>query len=335
MKVLEFIGFVLLLSVITGSVFLYKGSIPAGVVDARYSSRTSQFLITDEGARVHYRVEGNRRGRPVILIHGSGASLHTFEPWVEILGDEFKIITLDLPAHGLTGAVPSNDYSTEAYMKVVDDVANHLGLDRFVLGGNSMGGGVSWRYALAYPEKVSALILIDSVGLPSWREELAASGSIEEDSTPIAFQLLRQSWFRAIATKLDPYYIVKQGVEVAYNHSAVVTDELIMRYCDLSLREGTREATMTRFANYKVVKTQPSELASLEQPTLIIWGKDDALISFEYAAKFMEVLPNATLVSYEGVGHMPMEEIPWESAKAVRGFLTSLTKEKAEEGNSR
>ena len=327
LKVLEFIGFILLVLVIAAGVLLYKGSIPTGVVDARYSSRASQFLITDEGTRIHYRIEGNRRGRPLVLLHGSGTSLHTFEPWVEILGDDYQLITLDLPGHGLTGAVSGNDYSGDAFLKVIDDVANHLELKNFVLGGNSMGGGLSWQYALAYPEKVDALILIDSVGLPVWNQEIANSDSGEEKETAIVFKLLSKPWFRAIATKLDPYYIVKQGVEVAYNHSPVVTDDLIQRYCDMALRQGTREATMARFASYKQLKTTPSDLATLTRPTLVMWGEDDALIDFRYADKFMEVLPNATMVAYKGVGHIPMEEIPEKSAADVIKFLESLPKE--------
>ena len=310
--------------VVAAGVLLYKGSIPTGVVDARYSNRASQFLVTEEGARIHYRVEGNRLGRPVMLLHGSGASLHTFEPWVELLGDDFKLITLDLPGHGLTGAVPSNDYSTDAFLKAVDDVANHIGLQTFVLGGNSMGGGVSWQYALAHPEKVNALILIDSVGPPGWGKEVRSAEPAERKETVIIFELLSKPWFRSIATNLDPYYPVKQAVEVAYNYSPIVTDELIQRYCDMALRQGTREATMARFANYNELKIIPSDLESLNQPTLVLWGEDDALIDFEYADKFMQVLPNATLVSYKDVGHIPMEEIPEESATDIRKFLETL-----------
>ena len=140
-----------LLTLIALGAWLYQGDLPAEAVDAKYTSPASQFLTLDDGARIHFRDEGNRTGLPIVLIHGSMASLHTWTPWVERLGKTYRIITLDLPAHGLTGAVPSGDYSGAAQLRVVQAVTTHLNLDAFVLGGNSMGGGVSWRYALKHP----------------------------------------------------------------------------------------------------------------------------------------------------------------------------------------
>ena len=308
---------------------LYEDSIPVDVVDARYTSHSSQFLITDSGARIHYRVEGNHRGQTLVLLHGSGASLHTWEPWVSILEDEFKIVTLDLPGHGLTGAVPNSDYSTEASIDVINEVTSHLGLQQFVLGGNSMGGHVTWRYTLAYPQRVESMLLVDSVGLPEWW--LETSSDANQAETPIIFRLLAKPWFRAVATKLDPYYLIKQAVEVAYNHSQVVNDELIMRYYDLALREGTREATMNRYANYGIIRPGMFDLSQLGQPTLILWGEEDSFIDVDIAHKFMDILPDAKLVAFEGVGHIPMEEIPEASASVVREYLQSIsTRSKAQ-----
>jgi pimeloyl-ACP methyl ester carboxylesterase len=105
-----------------------------------------------------------------MLLHGSNASLHTWEPWVALLGDEYRIVSVDLPGHRLTGRVPDDDDSMAAFVATVAAVADHLGIDRFALGGNSMGGGVTWQFALAHPERVSAMILVDAVGLRSWRE---------------------------------------------------------------------------------------------------------------------------------------------------------------------
>ena len=125
-----------LLTLVSLGIWLYQGDLPAEVVDAKYTSPSSQFLTLDDGARIHFRDEGNRTGLPVVLIHGSMASLHTWEPWVGRLGKTYRIVTLDLPAHGLTGAVPSGDYSGAAQLRVVQAVTSHLNLDAFVLGGN-------------------------------------------------------------------------------------------------------------------------------------------------------------------------------------------------------
>ena len=142
---------------------LFRGDLPAAEVDAKYSNDASRFLSMANGARVHYRDEGNADGTAVVLIHGAMASLHTWEPWVAILGQQYRVITLDLPAHGLTGQVPEGAYGAEAFTETIHAVVNELGIERFVLGGNSMGGGATWRYTLAHPDRVQAMILVDSV----------------------------------------------------------------------------------------------------------------------------------------------------------------------------
>jgi len=278
---------------------------------------------------VHYRDEGNKspgNSNPVIiLVHGSNASLHTWEPWVEILGDDYRLITMDLPAHGLTGATPENRYDTAAYIKTVDGVARHLGIEQFVLGGNSMGGGVTWRYTLEYPEKVLAMLLIDSSGLPQFaRERVVLDNSGKEREAPIFFTLMSKPWFRAIARFIDPYYLTEQGVRSAYNNSPVVTDALINRYYELAIREGSRDATLARFSGFRGGQTEPVDTSRLGQPTLVMWGAEDALISVDVAHQFAAALPNSELVIYEAVGHIPMEEIPEQSAADVRAFLQRL-----------
>jgi pimeloyl-ACP methyl ester carboxylesterase len=314
-------------------VFLYKSDIPADVVDAKYTSPESRFLVTSTGARVHYRDQGNKNGVPIVLVHGSNASLHTWEPWVSRLDDDYRLVSMDLPGHGLTGRTPDDDYSSEAFIRVVDEVVAHLEMDRFVLGGNSMGGGVTWRYTLQYPEKVLAMVLVNASGPYDWwreREQLEAQKDQEQDEQqvragPMAFRLLSYAWFRAISRNLDPYSLVEQGVRSAYNDSPVINDALIMRYYELSLREGTRDATMKRFAAIRGDGDAPAvDLSVITQPTLIMWGDEDALISVDVAHRFADVLPDSTLAIYEGIGHVPMEELADRSAEDVREFLSGL-----------
>ncbi len=306
--------------VIAGGVFLYKGDLPASAIDAKYSNADSKFLTLPTGARIHYRDQGNPAGAAVVLVHGSNASLHTWEPWVAQLGDTYRIVTMDLPGHGLTGRVPDDDYSTEAFVATVASVADAVGIERFVLGGNSMGGGVTWRFALRHPDRVRAMLLVDASGLWSWREARRDDGG----GRPWVFTLLGQPWFRAVARYLDPYVLAVQGVRSAYNDSAVVNDALIERYYELSLREGTRAATMKRFAYRGSSDSPEPDLSVLTQPTLILWGDRDALIPVADAQRFADVLPNATVKIYEDVGHVPMEEIPERSAADVRAFIESL-----------
>ncbi len=327
MKWLKRLLALLLLTLLGAGIALYQGDLPKEIVDAKYSSPASQFLVLDSGARIHFRDEGRTEGLPVVLIHGSNASLHTWEPWVEILGQQYRIITLDLPAHGLTGKVPDRDYSSANQVAVVDAVVAHLGVDRFVLGGNSMGGGVTWRYTLQHPEKVEAMILVDAVGLPQWSDQAFRSASQNNNKGPLVFRLMRKPWFRAIARYLDPYRLTKQGLLSAYTDKSAVTDQLVQRYYDLSLREGTREAIIDRFSSLGGDFADSIDPAQFKQPTLILWGRDDALISVEIAEKFASSLPESALVIYDGVGHLPMEEISAQSAADVLTFLNRLGSE--------
>lgn len=311
----------LLALLLIGGVVVFEGDRPAGEIDARYTSAASQFLTLPNGARVHFRDEGRRDGMPLVLVHGSNASLQTWEPWVGLLGDTYRVITLDLPGHGLTGRVPDDDYSMAAYVATVAAVADHLGVGRFVLGGNSMGGGVTWQFALAHPERVSAMLLVDAVGLWSWREQ----GPPRGEGSPIAFRLLGQDWFRGIARNLDPKPLIKQGLEASFYDPKLVDDAMIERYYDMAMREGSRAATLIRFGSLRAAAGAPEpDLGQLEQPTLILWGEHDNLIPPEVGQKFAEVLPNAKLIVYPDAGHIPMEEVAERSAADVRAFLEGV-----------
>jgi pimeloyl-ACP methyl ester carboxylesterase len=322
MKILKRVFAMLIVLLIFASVFLFEGDIPAAEVDAKYSNAESQFLVMGNGARVHYRDQGKQDGVPLVLVHGAMASLHTWEPWVESLGSRYRIITLDLPAHGLTGAVPSGEYGADAFTQTIDAVVDKAGLDTFVLGGNSMGGGATWRYALENPQRVSAMVLVDSVPPTSWQGN--GEDSVTRRSGPVGFSLLRQGWFRAIAGALDPAPLIKQGLRAAYNDSPVVTDDLIDRYYELIMREGTRAAILGRTASYGETEAESSDLSLLTQPTLVIWGAQDSVIPVSAVEIFEATLPNVRTVIFDDLGHIPMEEDPQRTAAAVASFIDSL-----------
>ncbi len=322
MKILKIFGLTLLVIFAFLSLMLYEGDIPKDVIDARYTTIDSQFADFGEHGRIHFRDQGNQRAMPVLLIHGFTASLHTFEPWVELLKDDYRVITMDVPGFGLTGAIPSRDYSDETTFSVINQLTEQLGVDNFVIGGNSMGGGISWRYTLAHPEKVKGLILIDASGNRSWQARPEG-----DDSAVAGFNLLDQPWFRAIANQLDPYYLVSQGLKASFTNQAVVDEAMIMRYNDMLLREGSRQAIGDRRTAFIPPSEPVSVLADITVPTLVMWGKDDAIIPFSFASVFTDNIPNASTAYYDDVGHIPMEEAPEQSAKDVAEFLAKLTSE--------
>ena len=322
----------LLVVLIAAGGLLYKGDLSTEYVDNKYSDAASAFLTMENGARVHYRDQGAKINPAIVLVHGSNASLHTWEPWVERLSANYRVVSLDLPAHGLTGATPDHDYSSQAQINTVHAIVSHLGIDSFVLGGNSMGGGVTWRYTLQHPNDVMAMLLVNSSGLPQFRrqlidEEAPSRGQeqTQKNATPLIFTLMSKPWFRYIARYIDPYYLAVQGAKASYNNSPVVTDALIDRYYELSLRDGTREAIISRFSGFGSRSQEPVDVTTLGLPTLIMWGKEDAVIPVSVANQFAAALKDTTLVIYENVGHVPMEEIPARSAADVVSFLEGIT----------
>lgn len=288
--------------------------IPVAALRAKYGSAASQYVQISPGTIIHIRDEGPREGFPIVLMHGSNASLHTWEPWVERLKSRYRLITFDFPGHGLSGPVPSRDYSSDAYVAITAGVVANLGLERFAIGGNSMGGGVAWRYAAANPSKVAALILVDAAGQPP---------SKPNGSMPLGFRIANTPIVRDVAAAVTPRALLESSFKQSVSVQAIATPAMIDRYWELLRYPGNREATLDRFAGYRP-SARTNALAGIRVPTLILWGRDDKVIPVTSAGWFAARLPNARLTILDGVGHIPMEEAPDRSLAPVLALLDSL-----------
>jgi pimeloyl-ACP methyl ester carboxylesterase len=308
-----FIGIFSLLLI--GIIAFWKNDIPLEDLKKKYTNTESKFVEID-GMNVHYRDEGNQNDSiPLVLIHGTGASLHTWEGWVNDLKTQRRIITLDLPAYGLTGANPTGDYSMEYYSQFIDKLLTKLAVNQCIMGGNSLGGGISWNYALAYPDKVKKLILVDAGGY-----------QMKSKSVPIAFQIARMPYIKGLFKYVTPRSIVESSIKNVYIQDEKITEELIDRYFELSLREGNRQAFLDRMSAFsknskEVFENKSDKIKTIQVPTLILWGEGDGLIPTEVAQKFHEDLPNDTLVILKNLGHTPMEEDPKATVVVVKEFL--------------
>lgn len=309
---LALIGLVALLG--AGAYFaLKRPDVPYETLAAQYESAASRYVELPGGLRVHYRDEGQANGPPLLLIHGFSASLHTWEPWVERLSDEYRVISLDLPGHGLTRAPAGYSASIEAFRNVVHEFARTQGLTRFALAGSSMGGNVAWEYALAHPEQVQALILVDASGWEDTRPEAAE---------PEVFKLLRNPTLGPIMMQLDSTRMVRQGLEASFYDPALVDEAMLNRYVQLARAPGHREIILQlalgfRERNYAT----PERLAALNLPVLVLTGDTDRLVPPEHAQQFHDAIAGSQLVTFESTGHIPQEERPDQSAMAVREFL--------------
>ncbi len=287
----------------------------ATAMKAKYGGGASQFAELRPGLNVHYRDEGKRDGRVLVLIHGSNASLHTWEPWAKRLRADYRIISMDLPGHGLTGVNPAGVYDNASYVGVVDALLTKLGVTKAVIGGNSMGGGVSWMYALAHPEKTEALLLVDAGGQPQ----------AKPDELPIGFRLMRMPVIKEAARLIAPRSIFESSIKNTMSVQSKIDDALIDRYWELNRYPGNREATMKRFSDPRGMGSgSKDKLATIKVPVIIMWGEEDKLIPVSSARWFAEAVSGSKLIIYPGVGHIPMEEIPERSASDVKAWLDAL-----------
>lgn len=293
--------------------FLRTPDTDPAAMAAKYENNASRYAERDDGLRVHYRDEGNPDGMPIIFVHGNGGSLHNWEPLVDRLRGDYRIITYTQPGHGLTGPHPRDDYSFSGLAEALDLLINELGLEHFVLGGNSMGGWVAWRYALANPEHISALLLIDASGAP-----LPESEPIPQ--LPFAYRIIQNPAGRFIMQHYTPRRLVERTALDYVSVEAVMNEATVDRYWELLRYPGNRRAAALRMITDREAE-YAERLSEITAPTLIIWGAEDEPTPVVMSGGFDERLPNAKLVIYEGIGHLPMEEAPDRTALDINEFL--------------
>lgn len=276
---------------------------------ANYAKPPSLFLKLGE-LDVHYRAEGNQSDSiPLVLLHGTGSSLHTYDDWVTLLKPERRVVRMDLPAFGLTGPFPDRNYSINHYVEFLQQFLIKLKIKKCILAGNSLGGQIAGAFTIQHPEMVEKLILIDAAGY-----------KFESKSAPIAFRLARMPVINKLLTFITPKFMARASVENVYFDKSKVTDSLVDRYFELTLREGNRQALVDRLtANIDTFDFK--DIRSIKQRTLVMWGDHDMLIPISNAFKFHDDLPNDTIVILKQIGHVPMEEAPYKSIEALLAFL--------------
>jgi pimeloyl-ACP methyl ester carboxylesterase len=316
---LALIGLAALIAV-GGYFALKRDDIPYETLATKYESAASRYADLPGGIRMHYRDEGSPDAPVLLLIHGFSASLHTWEPWVDQLAtganriNDYRIVSIDLPGHGLTRAPAGYQASIEAFRDVVAEFARAQNLTNFALAGSSMGGNVAWEYALAHPEQVNALILVDASGWQEVREDLA-----EE---PTVFKLLRNPVLGPAMSQLDNTRLVRGGLEGSFVDTSLVTDAMVDRYVELSRAPGHRDILLQMTLGFRERNyATPERLAALQMPVLILTGDQDRLVPPEHARQFNEAIAGSQLTTFENVGHIPQEERPADSAMAVHEFL--------------
>jgi pimeloyl-ACP methyl ester carboxylesterase len=165
---------------------------------------------------------------------------HAWQGWADALKDKRRVIRFDLPGFGLTGPSPDRDYSLDKDVALVFAVLDKLGVERCILGGNSLGGSVSLNAALTNPARVEKLILVDSGGYP-----------LNPSSAPAGFLVAHIAaqvpWMGWLLKNTVPRSLVEQGMRNVFGDPSKVTPEMVGRAVALTQREGNRQALLDRF----------------------------------------------------------------------------------------
>ncbi|PWS34629.1 alpha/beta hydrolase [Falsiroseomonas bella] len=288
--------------------------LPRAGLESRYASPPSRFVEV-EGVRLHLRDTGPRADAPsdggqsrtaVLLLHGFGSSLHTWEDWAGHLQDSRRVVRLDLPGFGLTGPDPSADYSDARAVVILTALLDRLGLAQADVIGSSMGGRIAWRFAAERPERVRRLVLMAPDGFASEGRPYGEAAEL-----PLAMRLLPYTL---------PMPLLRPGLAAAYADPAALREDVLQRYRDMLLAPGVRTAILDRVRTAILERPEPF-LHRIAVPVLLLWGEQDRMVPAAHAADYARDLPDSRTVVLPGIGHVPMEERPQEALAALVSFL--------------
>jgi len=282
---------------------------PVGELTARWAPPPSQFIAI-EGMQVHVRDEGPRDDpSPILLLHGTSSSLHTWEPWAKALREKHRVISVDLPGHGLTGPFPDGDYRLAHYTRFIGELLDKLGVRHAVVAGNSFGGQVAIELAIEMPDRVDKLVLVDALAYPR-----------DSTSVPIGFRIAQTPGLNILMQYMLPRRIVEDSVRNVMGDPSKVTPALVDRYFAMSVRAGNRASLPPRF-NYLPTEESAARIGRIKKPTLILWGGRDRLIPPNNGNRLHRDIAGSQLHVFPALGHVPQEEDPASTVVVVLRFL--------------
>jgi pimeloyl-ACP methyl ester carboxylesterase len=256
---------------------------------------------------MHYQDTGpSKNSIPILFLHGFGSSLQTWDAWAQALSEDYRVISIDLPGFGLTGEDPSGIYTDQRSVEVLEAFLKELKIAKVVLVGNSMGGKFAWQFAARHPNQVAKLVLISPDGYASPGMEYG-----KKTDVPVIAELYRYFFSKTFLV---------MNLKPAYADPNTLNDSLVNRYYDLMLAPGVRGAILARMQQTVLQDPIPS-LATIQVPTLLIWGEKDTFIPITNSNDYLKVMPNAKRVSLPNIGHLPQEEHPSIGLVALKDFL--------------
>ncbi len=301
-RILRWGAALLLLAIAALALWLYAPDKPRAALETAYPGEYRTVL----GLRLRLRDTGPRDAPALIMLHGFGSSLDTWEPWAKALSAKYRVIRLDLPGFGMTGPDPTGDYSDARTLAILAGLMDQLGLPRATLIGNSLGGRFAWEFAARYPQRVAKLVLISPDGFASPGFEYGKAPEV-----PLVMNLM--PW-------VGPRSLIRANLAPAWARPDALSDAVLERYRDMLLVPGVRRAILDR-TRQTVITDPAARLRSIAAPTLLLWGEQDHMIPVQNAQDYLRLLPNARFVRLPGMGHVPFEEAPAAALAPLERFL--------------
>ena len=287
------------------SLWLWTPDVPRASLEARYMDSPADLRSVGPW-QLHVRQSGPPDAPAVVLLHGFGSSLHTWDAWAQGLARTHRVVRVDLPGSGLSPPDPAQDYRDERSLDMLLALMDSLGLQRSSWVGHSMGGRIAWTLAARFPERVDKLVLVAPDGFASFGFEYGKPMEV-----PATLGLMRY---------VLPKPLLRMNLKSAYARPEALSDAVTTRYHDLILAPGARQAMLDRLRQTVLQEPLPL-LRQIKAPSLLVWGEADAMIPVSNAQDYLQAIEGSRLVSWPQVGHLPQEEAAESSLQAVADFL--------------
>lgn len=280
---------------------------------AELADEDGQFVEVN-GAQVYYIERGPVDGSAVLLLHGFLGSTIDWRPTIDVLAEAgYRTVAFDRPPFGLSDKSTALDYSLAAQADLTIGLMDALEIETAALVGHSAGGPVAANAALRYPDRVTKLALVaGAIGLSA---EDGLANETESSAASGAFEMLAE---------LDPDSTFAQGLIRNFFTSDFADELLTTSYFDpskiapdrieLSARGTKIEGWEGGLLAYAQALSGDMDAADLEAltaidvPILLLWGEEDQIVPISVGERLREIFPNNTWITYEQVGHMPMDE---------------------------
>lgn len=279
--------------------FIYPGVMIQGLhAAAANAAGLTKRSIEVNGYPASYYEGGKNNSRTLVLLHGLGDDKNSFTTAVQQLSTDYRVLLPDLQAHGENPALLGRNHSIEGQVIFLNDLLTRINANRFVIGGNSMGGHIAAAYAIEHPNKVDGLMLMNASGI----------------------QLADESVYSAFPESVDVGFFEDLFAQLFVSPPSYPRPVIQHMANQLNAKINVMNDLVTQVEQGPQFRLN-EDLDSVTAPSLILWGQHDPIVPISYAQAFESALNNSEMVIFSNAGHSPQFEIPQQIGTQLHQFL--------------